>query len=66
MKVTKAKGLNTIWLVDVATSHEEGWFDSSRHGPRMHRAQGIGTRLWFTVLPVQPRLFLASCSVKSY
>ena len=32
MKVTKAKGLNTIWLVEVATGYDQDVFDARRYG----------------------------------
>ena len=37
MKVTKAKGLNTIWLAAMATTHEQGRFDPRHPWSRMHR-----------------------------
>jgi hypothetical protein len=40
MKVTKAKGLNTIWLADVAATSEQHRFNAPHQLSRMHRIRG--------------------------
>jgi hypothetical protein len=57
MKVTKAKGLNTIWLADVATNHEMDLVDASRLGPQMHRAQRPAVHPWPEASQIEPALF---------
>jgi hypothetical protein len=52
MKVTKAKGLNTIWLADMATTHDHRLFDAVGHEAPMHRAQRQAVHPW----PKAPRI----------
>jgi hypothetical protein len=60
MKVTKAKGLKTIWLADMAANHEGNLFDASRLWPRSHRARKPAMHPLPEALRVEPTPFRAS------
>jgi hypothetical protein len=57
MKVTKAKGLKTIWLADMAANHELDMFDASHRLPRMHRASRQAMQPWPKTLRIERILF---------
>jgi hypothetical protein len=57
MKVTKAKGLNTIWLADMAATLERDLFDAVHGWPRMQRARRQAMNPWPKALRIEPALF---------